>query len=147
MKFFKLLIAAALLLSFSTGAFAQGTAAPAAGEEKKLVEEKVEKINKAQAKKEEQFKKRIANITEMITKIEVAISENKINEKQKAKMLENMKKRLDNSQMILDEMKETIKMLETNLKVAEETRNKAKAIYEKLTSYTPPVKEAAGDKK
>ncbi len=147
MKFFRLLIAAALLLSFSTAALAQDAAAPAAGGEKKSVEEKIEKINKAQAKKEEQFKKRIANITEMITKIEVAISENKINEKQKAKMLENMKKRLDNSQMLLDEMKETIKMLEANVKIAEETRNKAKGVYEKLSSYTPPAKEAAGDKK
>lgn len=147
MKFFRLLIAAALLLSFSTAALAQDAAAPAAGGEKKSVEEKIEKINKVQAKKEEQFKKRIANITEMITKIEVAISENKINEKQKAKMLENMKKRLDNSQMLLDEMKETIKMLEANVKIAEETRNKAKGVYEKLSSYTPPAKEAAGDKK
>jgi chromosome segregation ATPase len=147
MKFFRLLIAAALLLSFSTGALAQDAAAPAAGGEKKSVEERKDKIDKMQAKKEEQFKKRIATVTEMITKIEFAISENKINEKQKAKMLENMKKRLDNSQMLLDEMKETIKMLETNLKVAEETRDKAKGVYEKLSSYTPPVKEAAGDKK
>lgn len=147
MKFFRLLIAAALLLSFSTAALAQDAAAPAAGGEKKSVEEKIEKINKAQAKRDEQFKKRIANITEMITKIELAISENKINEKQKAKMLENMKKRLDNSQMLLDEMKETIKMLEANIKIAEETRDKAKGVYEKLSSYTPPAKEAAGDKK
>ena len=144
MKLFKLLIVAALLLSFVSGvALAQDAAAPAAGGEKKSVEERKAKMDQMQAKKDEQFKKRIAAITEVITKIEAAIAENKINEKAKAKMLENMKKRLENSEMLLNEMKETIKMLEGHVKIAEETRNKASEVYNKLSSYTPPAKDAA----
>jgi TolA-binding protein len=145
MKLFRLLIAVALLLSFVSGiALAQDAAAPAAGGDKKSVEEKKAERDKNQAKRDEAFKKRIEKITEMITKIEAAIAENKINEKQKAKMLENFKKRIELSEMIVSEMKENLKMIEEHIKIAEETRNKAKGVYDKLNSYTPPVKEDKG---
>jgi len=151
MKKFRLMVLVVVIFAFMANvALAQAPQAnPNAGEGKKgegkkmTTEEKKAKMDERQAKRDEAFQKKMQQITELVAKVEKAIAENKINEKEKAKMLDNMKKRLETADLIIGEMKENVKMLESHIKIAEEMKNKANDIMSKLSSYTPPAKPAA----
>jgi|GEM_PF-3860108 len=159
MKLLRLLIIAALLLSFTSGiAIAQDNAAPLKSEkatpeerksEKRTPEERKAQKDKRQAKRAEELKKRVEHILDMLKKIETAMAENKMGEQFKTKTLENLKNRLEVSDVIISETKEDIKFFEEQLKVSEETKAKINEVYNKLSSYTPPAKQAppAAEKK